>query len=133
MKKERIIVNADGSLKLPGLFQNLIKNPADIVYIRIDNQTSYIYFKNGECWQKGLGLVDFELALGDEMFCRVHDTFLVNLSCEKSHRRNKRGMTVVLENKKQTEAGYRFEQEIPVSYRKKDDFKAASDRYKSNK
>jgi hypothetical protein len=94
---QKIIVHADGSLELPGIFQKIIKDPAEIMSIKVVDKKTTIQFKNGECWEKTLGLSDFELVLDmQETFYRSCDNSLINMHCVKKHRRNKRAKIAVL-------------------------------------
>jgi hypothetical protein len=119
---QKIIVREDGSLKLPGMFYNIIKNPNDIMCIKVVNKKSTIMFKNSECWEKTLGLSDFELVLDMSLFYRSCDNHLMHPGYVKSHHRNGRGLVAVLVNRKPQEGAYIFSIEVPVSVRKVDGF-----------
>lgn len=119
---QKIRILEDGSLQLPGLLQKSIKNPDDIMCIKVEDKKSTIWFKNSECWKKTLGLSDFEQVLDMWLFYRSSDNYLIHMGYLETHRRNGRGRVAVLVNRKPGEGVYIFRIEVPVSVRKVDGF-----------
>jgi hypothetical protein len=130
---QKITLNADGSLELPGMFQNVIKNPDDIMSIMVDDKKSIIQFKNSECWEKTVGLSDFEAVLDMQLFFRSCHNHLINMSCVETSRRQGRGRVAVLVKKNPLPVVSDVRIEVPVSVRKVDDFIDFLERLQSGK
>lgn len=83
----------------------------DIIYCKADSCYTYIYLTNHQTKLVTKILKDFEDMLTDSGFCRVHHSFLINLSHVKNYVRGEGGYVILTEN-----------HHVDISRRKKDEF-----------
>jgi DNA-binding LytR/AlgR family response regulator len=103
-----------GKIIFPGYTQNVIEDTNDIAYIMADDNYIQIKFKNKNRnkMTQAVCLCYAEDRLDPAKFSRCHDKYIVAGNYVDKKRRNNRGLIITLLN----------EEEIPVSWRKKDQF-----------
>jgi two-component system LytT family response regulator len=84
---------------------------SEIVYCEAENSYTVFHLKNGQQLVASKSIIEYEQLLEDSCFCRIHKSFLVNLSHIKEYLRGEGG-SVLLTN----------DHEIEVSRRKKEIF-----------
>lgn len=56
-----------------------LQNPGDVLYVMSENRTVTLFFKNGESRTEYMKLDEFEETVNSKQFCRVHQSYLVNI------------------------------------------------------
>jgi two-component system LytT family response regulator len=84
---------------------------SDIIYCEAESSYTIFHMINGTNIVASKSIIDYELLLEDNFFCRIHKSFLINLAHIKEYIRGEGG-SVILTNGK----------EVEVSRRRKDAF-----------
>ncbi|MGH1437936.1 MAG: LytR/AlgR family response regulator transcription factor [Lewinella sp.] len=94
---------------------------SEVIYAQAEDNVALVYLKEGKPLKisRSLGWVEEELK--DLGFCRIHHSYLINLSAMTEYIRNEGGF-VIMEGGKA----------ISISRRRKDDFLKALDRFNLN-
>ena len=92
---------------------------SDIIYCNAEGAYTRFYFKNDKSVLVSGTLKDYADLLPESMFCRIHNSFIINLGFVRKYYKGKGGVVEMLDGKK-------FE----ISFRKKGDFLA---RFKSER
>jgi two-component system LytT family response regulator len=92
-------------------------NTDDIIYCRADGSYTTLFLKDKPCCVVSRNLKDFENLLADSGFCRVHHSFLINLSHVKKYVKGEGGYVILT-----------GDHHADISRRKKDEFLALLDR-----
>lgn len=56
-----------------------LPNLRDVLYVMSENRTVTLFFKNGESRTEYMKLDEFEEKMNSKQFCRVHQSYLVNI------------------------------------------------------
>lgn len=88
-----------------------IVEESDIIYLSGENNYSWFYLKNDQSVLVSKPLGFYENLLRPSNFFRIHKKHLINLAYVKSFQRGKSGMVTLLNGT-----------ELPLSYRRKDEF-----------
>ncbi|HTI08432.1 MAG TPA: response regulator [Puia sp.] len=84
---------------------------SDIVYCEAESSYTIFHMANGTNIVASKSIIEYELLLEDNFFCRIHKSYLINLAHVKEYLRGEGG-TVILTNDK----------EVEVSRRRRDEF-----------
>lgn len=108
------------SINSPNPFQKIILNTAsnfffinleDIIYCKAEDNYTWFVMKNDERYMVSRQLKEYEELFGGHNFFRIHKSYLINMN-QVVKVNKKDGASVVMAN----------QEELPVSFRKKDDF-----------
>lgn len=83
----------------------------DIIFLKADGCYTHIYLTNKNTKLVTKVLKDFEEVLADSGFCRVHNSFLINLRHVKSYVRGEGGYVILADN-----------HHVDISRRRKEEF-----------
>ncbi|HTI92820.1 MAG TPA: response regulator [Puia sp.] len=86
---------------------------SDIIYCEAESSYTIFHMVNGTNIVASKSIIDYELLLEDNFFCRVHKSYLINLAHMKEYMRGEGGRVILTNGK-----------EVEVSRRRKDDFLA---------
>lgn len=94
---------------------------SEVIYAQAEDNVALVYLKEGKPLKisRSLGWVEEELK--DLGFCRIHHSYLINLSAMTEYIRNEGGFVIMQGGKA-----------ISISRRRKDDFLKALDRFNLN-
>lgn len=84
----------------------------DILYLQADTYTTTLYLKDNQQLMVSKNIKQFEEALANNYFCRIHKSFIVNLNQIESYGQNDFGGFVIMKN----------DISLPISRRKRNDF-----------
>jgi two-component system LytT family response regulator len=98
-------------LCIPDLRGFQVVKLSEIIYCEAESSYTIFHLTNGHSYTASRTIVEYELLLQENGFCRIHKSFLVNLIHVKEYQKGEGG-TVVLTNKS----------EVEVSRRKKEVF-----------
>jgi len=90
---------SNNQLKLPTLTGFKIVNIEDILYLESDSNYTYLYFKNGNKELISKTLKQFQNELPENLFCRIHNSFIVNINSVKEYIKGRGGQIVLRNNK----------------------------------
>ena len=86
-------------IKLPTLTGFKIVSMEDILYLESDSNYTYIYFKNGNRELISKTLKEFQNELPEHLFCRIHNSHIINLDSVKEYIKGRGGQIVLSNNK----------------------------------
>ena len=86
-------------IKLPTLTGFKIVSMEDILYLESDSNYTYIYFKNGNRELISKTLKEFQNELPEHLFCRIHNSQIINLDSVKEYIKGRGGQIVLSNNK----------------------------------
>ncbi|HEY4290014.1 MAG TPA: response regulator [Puia sp.] len=79
---------------------------SDIVYCEAESSYTIFHMINGTNFVASKSIIDYELLLEDNFFCRIHKSYLINLAHIKEYIRGEGG-TVILTNGREVEVSRR--------------------------
>ncbi len=68
---------------------------SDVIYCEAENTYTYIHFKDSKKLLASRPLMDYELMLQDDLFFRIHKSFLINLKHIKEYQKGEGGFVVM--------------------------------------
>ena len=86
-------------IKLPTLTGFKIVNFDEILYLESDSNYTYVHYKNGNKELVSKTLKDFEQTLPESLFCRIHNSFIINLDSVKEYIKGRGGQIILTNNK----------------------------------
>jgi two-component system LytT family response regulator len=99
------------SLALPGTDGLTFIKVVDIITLQADGNYTHIFLKDGKKVMVSKQLNEFEDRLPQQIFCRVHHSYIINLKFVTSYVKGRGGYVIMVDNSR-----------VDVSQRKRDEF-----------